>query len=276
MPLKYQVEALDQIPEPLHEFYREDNGKYVLDAEGVKPAADFERVNTALAAERKVSKQFKDAAAAWEAKIPGKNPDEIAALLERIPLLEAESQGKWDQKKHLDVLETTVKQRVAPLELELTKRQQAIVERDQVIEQYKTADRKRTIHDAVRAMAAKEGFQESAYANPEGALMLLAERHFTVNAEGHVVVSDDSKSLQPGLAVREALGELKTQHPYLLKQSLGGGATGGNNPGLTGSNPFKGNNFTARSKYIEANPDKWQSAMAQAGLTDKFQKYNPK
>lgn len=275
MALKYQVDNLEGLEDSLHSLYREDNGKYILDVEGVRPLADTERLQKALEAERKSAKGFKDQYTSWESKFSGKTPDEIAAQLERIPLLEAESQGKVDSAKHQTIVESTVKSRLAPYELEINKLKQAQAERDQQIEAYKAADRRRTIHDAVREAAAKEGFQEGTYSGAEGALMLLAERHLTVNSIGQVVVADNSP-YTPGLAVREALGEIKNQHPYLLKQSVGGGASGSNGVTGSGPNPFRGNNLSERAKYIKANPDKWEVAMKAAGLHEPMQEYKPR
>jgi len=280
MALKFQVETLEDLPETLHEYYREEGGKYFLDAEGVKPAADFDRVTNALAAERKEKKEFKDKAATWESRFTGKTPDEIAALLEKIPLLEAESQGKVDAKRLQEITETTVKQRMAPLEHELGRLRQTVAEREQEIAQFKTNERRRTLHDAVRAIAVKESFQESTYSNAEGALMLLAERHLTINESGDIVVSDESRLLTPGLGVREALVELKNHYPYMVKQSIGGGAAGSNGTASgTSHNPFKSNDMTARGKFIRDNakdPAKVEFAWKQAGLKNPYEEYKGK
>lgn len=277
MALKYQLDNLEGLHESLHEHYREDNGKYFLEAEGLKPVFEIEKVQKALDSERKNSKQFKDAASIWESKFTGKNPDEILAQLERIPVLEAESQGKVDSKKLNEIVETTAKQRMAPLEHEITKLKSAITERENEIGAYKAAEKRRTIHDAVRAVAAKEGFQDQTYASPEGTLMLMAERYLTIDSVGNVVVSDDSKVLTPGLPVREALGEIKNHHPYMLKQSIGGGA-GGNNgaPGTTSHNVFRTNNMTDRAKFIRENekdPGKIEFAWKSAGLSSPMAPY---
>lgn len=266
MALKYQIDSLDGLEENLHSLYKEDNGKYLLDVEGVKSSADFDRVNTALVSERKLSKQHKDAHSAWESKFTGKTPDQVFAELEQIPVLIAESQGKVDSKKMQEVAEITAKQRMAPLEHEITKLKQAQAERDQVIEQFKSADRRRTIHDAVRALAGKEGFQEQAYAGPEGALMLLAEKYLTINSIGEVVVAEGAKPYTEGLGLKEALGEIKQHHSYLLKPSVGGGASGNNGTSSTSNNPFKGNDLTARGKHMKENPGTWQRDMKAAGL----------
>lgn len=281
MSLKFQVENLDEIEETHHSLYREDNGKYVLDVEGARPSSDVDKLKSALDAERKLHKQFKDQYTTWETRFTGKNPDDVLAQLERIPLLEAESQGKWDAKKHQEVLETTVKQRLAPLELEKAKLAQAIAEREQVIEQYRAADRRRTIHDAVRAEAVKGGFQDTTYAGVGSPLMLMAESNLTINSVGDVVV-DENKAYASGLPVREFLGELKNHHPYMLKQSMGGGAAGGADPrgaGGSSGNPFKTNNLTERGKAMKEhakNPEKIEAMVRQAGLSSPYELHKNK
>ncbi len=270
MALKFQIDTLEGLEEGLHSHYREDNGKYILDCEGAKSIAEIEKVTTALNSERKIKKEFQDKAAVWESRFTGKTPEEILAQLERIPLLEAESQGKVDPKKHETIVETTVKQRLAPLEHEITKLRQAVVEKEQMVAQFQASDRRRTLHDAVRGIAVKEGFQETTYSNAEGALMLLAERHFTINSVGDVVVADESKLLTPGLGLREALVEIKNHYPYMVKQSIGGGAAGSpGSPGGASSNPFKSDNLTERAKFMQENkkdPSKIEFAWKQAGL----------
>lgn len=276
MVLKYTLENLEGVEENLHSLYREDNGKYVLDVEGVRSATDFDKVNNALVSERKLSKQYKDSATSWESKFAGRTPDQILADLERIPVLEAESVGKVDQKKMNEIAEITAKQRMAPLEHEITKLKQVATEKDQTIAQFQAADRRRTIHDAVRALAAKEGFQEQAYAGAEGALMLLAERYLTINTIGEVVVAEGAKPYTEGLGLKEALGEIKQHHPYLLKPSVGGGSSGNTGSGSISGNPFKSNDRTARGKFIRENPTTWQAAMKQAGLSSPDEEYKVK
>lgn len=273
MALKYTLDNLESVPESLHEHYREEGGKWFLDAEGVKPAGDFDRVQNALLAERKEKKEYKDKHAAWEIRFTGKTPDEIAAQLERIPLLEADSQKSVDKTKLNEIVETTVRQRMSPLEHENGKLKQTLAEHEQVINQFKQNERRRTLHDAVRGIAVKEGYQESAYANSEGALMLLAERNFTITDMGDVVVADESKILTPGLGLREALVEVKNLYPYLVKGSMGGGATGSNGGNGSANNPFKQNNKTARGQFMKENPDKWQKLMKDAGLETPFDDY---
>lgn len=272
MALKYQLDSIDDLPETLHEYYTESNGKYVLAVEGVKPDTEFSKVTGALNNERKTAKQLKEQLSAWQAKFEGKTADEIYELVEKIPMLEEASQGKFDKSKVDALVDAASKSRLAPVLHDLEKFKTAVAERDQRLAQYEAADKRRTIHDAIREVAAKEGFIETAYSSSDGALMLIAERFLTVDELGQVVVADDAKSLTPGLGVKEALGELKQAHPYLLKASQGGGATGSTGA-VAGNNPFKTNNMTARGQYMKANPDKWQKAMQQAGLSSPTEAY---
>jgi hypothetical protein len=273
MALKYQIESIEDLPEPVREHYREEGGKWFLDAEGLKPQADLDRVTNALTAERKEKKEYKDKAAVWETRFTGKTPDEIFAQLDRIPLLEAESQGKVDAKRLQEITETTVKQRMAPLEHENVRLKQELTEHLQQIAEFKANDRRRTLHDAVRSIAVKEGFHETAYANGEGTLMLLAERNFTIDDAGDVIVAEGSKLLTPGLRLREALVEVKNIYPYLVKGSMGGGAAGSNGANGSTNNPFKQNNKTVRGQFMKENPDKWQKLMKDAGLESPYDDY---
>jgi hypothetical protein len=282
MALKFQLDTLEGLEENLHSLYREDSGKYVLDCEGARTQADVDKVKASLDAERKLHKQFKDSYTSWESRFTGLTPEEVFAKLEQIPILEAESKGKIDAQKYQEILETALKQRMAPVELEKSKLTQAITEREQIIEQYKAADRRRTIHDAVRAEAAKAGFLEQVYVGPGSPLLMMAESNLTINSVGDVVVDDD-KAYASGLPVREFLGELKNHHSYMLKQSMGGGASGGSDPrgggGNGGGNPFKTNNMTARGQFMNEhknNPEKIQSAIRNAGLTTPYELHKDK
>jgi len=272
MALKYQLDSIDDLPETLREYYTESNGKYVLAVEGVKPDTEFSKVTGALNNERKTAKQLKEQLSAWQAKFEGKSADEIYELVEKIPMLEEASQGKFDKSKVDALVEAASKSRMAPVLHDLEKFKAAVAERDQRLAQYEAADKRRTIHDAIREVASGQGFEEKSYATPDGALMLIAERYLTVDELGQVVVADDAKGLTPGLGVKEALSELKQIHSYLAKPSHGGGATGSSGA-VAGNNPFKTNNMTARGQYIKANPDKWQKAMQQAGLNGPMETY---
>src|ERR1043165_10178163 len=120
MTLKAVYDSADAIPEALKEFYPEKDGKFqFVGLEGYKPASEVEGVQKGLNAEGGVSKKFKDSLSAWESKFTGKTLDEVAALVDRIPLLEAESKGKVDQPKIDSIVDQTVRNRTAPLDAKI-------------------------------------------------------------------------------------------------------------------------------------------------------------
>jgi hypothetical protein len=284
MALKYSLDSAEDfasLPETLQEHYVEANGKYVLQAEGVKPLADFEKVTTALSAARKDAKTIKEQYTPFEsfmANYPGKTLADIQSELERIPVLEESTKGTVSKEKLDGIIEAAAKNRVAPVERDLGAARGRVAELELVVRNYEEANRQRTISDAVREVASKDSsLHESAYAGATGALMLLMGRCLTIDeSTNRVVVADGIEGMTPGLGVKDALSELKAQHPYLVKNSFGGGASGGTGAPGGGANPFKSDNMTDRANFIKANPDKWQKAMASAGLKSPMQKYTGK
>jgi hypothetical protein len=279
MALKFQLdtaEALEQLDEPLRALYTETNGKYVLAVEGVKPLSEFEKLTTAITSERKATKAAKDLYSPWETTFQGKTPAEIQAELERIPVLEADATGKIDKSKLDAIVESTTKNRLAPVERERDTFKGKVAELENTIRNYELANKRRTIFDAVREAASKDPtLHESAYATPDAALMLLSERCLTIDDNGNVVVAEGVRNMTEGLPVKEALAELKAQHPYLAKTSLGGGASGSGS-GSGGPNPFKENNLQLRGAFIKANPLTWRKSMEQAGLSEPSQMHKGK
>src|SRR5688572_26973795 len=120
MTLKSVYDSADAVPESLREYYPEKEGKFVfVGVEGYKPASEVEAVQKALNAERSEKKTLHASLSAWETKNTGKTLDEAAQLVERIPLLEAESQSKVHAKKLDQIVADTVRNRTTPLEAEI-------------------------------------------------------------------------------------------------------------------------------------------------------------
>lgn len=278
MTLKSVYESSDDVPESLKEYYTEKEGKYsFVGVEGWKPLADYEAVNNALKNERKATKAVKDLFTPWETAFVGKTPAEIQAELERIPVLEADATGKVDKSKLQELVEVAAKNRVVPIERERDTLKGTVAELQAVIQGHETANRRRTIFDAVRDVAAKEGvFHETTYTSANGALMLLAERYFTIDdTTSTVVIAEGVPGIAGGLGVKDALAELGNQHPYLKKVSNGGGASGSTGTG-GGPNPFKADNLTDRAAHISKYPDKWEKDMKAAGLKSPMQLHGKK
>jgi hypothetical protein len=75
MPMPFQVESIDAVPEAQRSLYKETNGKFVLDVDGYE---DPTNLKSALQKEREAAKTATKQAQAWAAL--GKTPDEIQAL----------------------------------------------------------------------------------------------------------------------------------------------------------------------------------------------------
>lgn len=93
--LKFTVDSLDAVDEPLRSLYEEKDGKFALKIEGIEPV---DGLKSALAAERKRAKDFEAKVKRWESL--GKSDEEIAELLKKAEdheLSEAERKGEWDK-----------------------------------------------------------------------------------------------------------------------------------------------------------------------------------
>jgi len=92
--LKTVLETLDELPEPLKEFYAEKDGKFVLDLDGIDDHPAVVGLRNALNAQKQArAKQSEEITKLKErlAKIPEDfNPDEIATLRAKIEEYEAD------------------------------------------------------------------------------------------------------------------------------------------------------------------------------------------
>ena len=125
MPLKLQLDSIDELDETLKPLYVEKNGKFVLDAE----VEDTSALKGALQKERKAAETYSKQVKRWEAL--GKTPEDIEELLAAQVKTEedkAAKAGEWDKlrvqmnEKHQNELKAkdeTVMQMRRKLESEL-------------------------------------------------------------------------------------------------------------------------------------------------------------
>lgn len=278
MTLKAVYDSIDDVPENLKEIYSEKEGKFhFVGAEGYKSPVEVDNLAKALSAERKIIKELKAQYEPWASTFKDLTPAQIRADLDKIPLLEESASKSVDSKKIDAMVETAARNRMAPVEKARDEYKALVAERDATIAAFHAADRRRTILDAVREVASKDPtVHETAYSSPRGALMLLAEQLLTLDeTTGRVVVREDVEGIAAGLGVKDALAELKNQHPYLTKGSVGGGASGGAGGGGV-SNPFKFNDMTERGKFANQYPDKVPAMVKAAGLKNAWDLHKDK
>lgn len=261
MALKAVLDNLDGLGDDIKGEYVEKDGKFHLQVEGMKSEADFNRVNTALGAERR-----DHAATKQKFTVFGdKKPEDILAQLDRIPELEAAAAGKLDDAKINEIVETRIKTRIAPVERERDTLKTALAEKDKVIEGFTTDKRTRTIHDEVRAAAKKAKLLPEA----EDDALLLADKVMEVNESGQVVVRDQV-GYTPGIDATVWLTELQNKRPHWWGPSQGGGA-GGNrgNGGGGGDNPWTHEhwNMTQQGKILQENRSRAEQLAKSAGTT---------
>ena len=125
MAIKAVVETLEGVDEAYHSLYTERDGKFeITGVEGMKTAADTDRLSKALKSERDVSAGHKAKLAAFG----DHTPDTIEDLQSRFDdaelRLEAAGGDKGPDKEALDKLvETRAGVRIKPLERQFAKLQ---------------------------------------------------------------------------------------------------------------------------------------------------------
>jgi hypothetical protein len=230
MKLKLTYSSADEIPANFKDLYEEQNGTFRFVAiEGLKTQEDINKITTGLEKERKEHKETK---AKLGSILGDRTPEDVLALLDRIPELEA-SAGKIDDDKVNAIVESRVKVKVAPLERELTQLKTKVTESDQLIQTYQSKDKQRAIHDSVRQVASKMKVLDTAQED----VLMLAERMFEVNEDG-TVTAKDGVGVTPGVTPDVWLSEMQQKRPHWWPPTVGGGGKGSGAGGGLANNPF--------------------------------------
>lgn len=266
MAVKVIIEKLDDVPEGMREHYTEVDGKFVLGVEGAEALPAMKGLRDENAKRRISEKAATTNLSTYTTAFGTRKPDEILAILDRVPELEAAAAGKIDEVKINGMVETRVGAKLAPVQRQLQTVTTQLAERDAIIEGYQSKERTRAVHDAVReAISKSKGFQPSA---GEDAL-ILAERMFEVNEEGKVVTKD-GVGVTPGVDATVWLTDLQTKRAHWWGPTEGGGAggSGGGNRG-GGENPWRADswNMTKQAEAYKANPTRAAQLAAAAGST---------
>lgn len=263
--LKAFVAKLEDVEEGYRSLYTERNGRFELQVaiegvEGVKSYSDFANLNEALRKERKDHKGVKDKLA----PLGDRKIEDVVAILDRLPELEALAEGKVDDTKLNGLVEARLKTKLAPIERENATLKQQLQESTTLINGYKAKERKRTIDDAIRgAIAKEEGFVPTAV---EDALM-AANVLFDVNEDGAVLTRDDAMDPKSWLIA------MQSKRPHWWGPSGGGGAGGSGGRGGGGggfaNNPFTSEhwNLTEQGKLVNSDRDRAEKMAKAAGTS---------
>jgi hypothetical protein len=261
MALKAIIDKIDELPEDIKKEYVEKNGKFELQVEGMKTQADVDRLQGALIKERNDHKTVRERLGL----LGDRKIEDVLQILDRVPELEAAAAGKIDENKLNEIVEGRIKTRIAPLEREKGQLAQKVQDLSGVLEQYKTKEKVRTIHDAVREAVGKaQGFQSSAV---EDAL-LYAERMLEVGEDGRVTTRD-GVGVTPGIDAAVWLSEMQAKKAHWWGPSQGGGAGGNRNGAGTGGNPWSADNWnmTEQGRILKENRSRAEQLAKSAGTS---------
>lgn len=236
MAIKAVIDKLEDVEEGFRSLYTQVGDKFeITGIEDVTALTSVKALKTENGARRIAEKKAKDALAAY-AVLGERKPEEILAILDRVPELEAAAEGKLDEAKINSIVEGRIKTKLGPVERERDQFKLQLAQKDETINGYVAKERTRTIHDAVReAVGKQQGFQATAI---EDALM-HAERMFEVTDDGKVITKQDI-GVTPGIDAVVWLSEMQQKRPHWWGATGGGGSRGnnGNAPTPSGNNPF--------------------------------------
>lgn len=264
-PLKALYATQEEIPEAFRPLYEERGGQFhIAKIDGIKTDADVTRVQRALDSEKKDHATLKTN---WTGFFGDKKPEDIRAILDRVPELEtiAASKNINDEKLN-ELAETRFRSKLAPVEREVQTLKTALTAAEQQINNYKQQEVTRTIHDGVRGEAAKLKVVDTAMED----VLMLAERVFELDEKNQLITKDGIAGLTPGLSPSVWLTEMQQKRPHWWPASKGGGAGGGvGGGGNPLDNPFshQGWNMTKQGQVYTESPARAAQLAQVAGTT---------
>lgn len=272
MGLNLQYDKQDDIPEPHRELFTESGGKWNLTGiTGLKTQADVDRVQRNLEAERTDHKKTKDRLRVVHFdghSIVEMSDDQLRSAvtaLDGYEELKTRADGKIDDEKINQIVESRIKTKLAPVERERTLLADKLKVSEGQVETFQTKEKQRTIGDKVREAAVAASLAPTAI---EDAL-ILAERMFDITEDGRIVTRDNV-GVTPGVEADVWFTEMKPKREHWWPPSEGGGARGGRGNGGGGANPWSADNWnmTHQGDYIRQHGDEKAQQMAKmAGTT---------
>ena len=271
MALKFTLDTLEGVDDKYHDLYTENDGKFVFSGvEGVKSQEDVNRLTSALTKERNDHKSVKDRLGL----LGDRKIEDVLAQLDRIPELEAAAEGKLDDDKLNNIVESRIKTKLSPIERERDQLKARVTELETVNGELTQREITRGLHDIIR----KEGGTQKVLPEAMEDALMLAERVFERTEDGQYVVKDNV-GFTPGLEAGAWLTDLQSKRPHWWGPSSGGGAGGQRGGGGSGGpNPWsaEGWNMTEQGKILKADRSRAEQLAKAAGTSIGGQKPAPK
>lgn len=214
MPLKHTIDKLDEAPEAVRSMYKEQDGKYVLDVEGVVPKARLDEFrNNNIALQQQLDK-LKD--------VDPVKYRELMLLQNKIKERELIDKGELDQVVNLrtENMRKAHEETLGDLNSRLSKAESKL----SVL----------MIDNVAKGEAIKLGVLQTAVDD----IILRTRSQFVIH-EGAPVIKDSNGQVVYGkdgktpMSIQEWMVDLKKSAPHLFQGSVGSGAGGGNRGGTT-------------------------------------------
>jgi hypothetical protein len=243
MALATVVETLENIPEGVRPFYKEVDGKFILDAD-VESHPQVQGLRNAYRSEHEKRKSLDSEKAKfsgvdldrWERLKDFK--DEDFALIDALRNDSHKSGTNGSTTASTLDLEAEIEKRMRPVktahQAEIEKREQMLRALEAEREQVKTEMKRTRIETALTTACAEAGVLPSAVED----VVYLGQRYFKVNDAGEVIAVDssgvelfgaDGKPMRP----REWISTRGTEKAHWFPLNAGGGAGGGRFNGET-------------------------------------------
>lgn len=272
--LKTIYDTEDEIPEGLKDYYVERNGKFEIQAEGVKTQADIDRVQEGLRKEKADHKATKEKLQAFGELDPAKIPDQLAELeTVKAQLDAAIKDGKVDPEKQQATIDAHVKRALGPVEREKTQLQRdldiarkTVTERDAEKAALENSIKRGKIQGTLRDAAIAAKLIPTAI---DDAVQIGADS-FEIAEDGRILTKESS-GITAGIEAKDWFKDMQEVRPHWWPASVGGGAGGGRGGVLNrAENPWtaEGWNMTKQGQYLRANGEEKAAAAAKAaGVT---------
>lgn len=219
MPLKYQLDSLDDLDESLHSLYKEVDGKYILDADGVVPKNrldefrnnNIEHLKKIEALEENLSK-FKDV-----------DLDEIKSMREKLDQMENKDHDITDDKLN-ELLEKRFGRVKRTLEKELETKASQLEDLTGKLQSTQTQLEDFQIFGQIKAAALEAGAKKKALSDIENRARPVWKFE---NGMPRAYEGEDPLMGNDGpITISEWVGQLKEDYDFLFEASSGGGAAG--------------------------------------------------
>lgn len=261
--LDESYDSADLIPSGFEHLYTEKEGVFKLrTSTEFKTPDDVTRVQAALQKERADHAAVK----AELRKFGDRKPEDTLAELDKIEEYKLAAEGKMDEEKIEQLVESRVKSRVAPIERERDTLKTTLTEREEKLQNMEQQDNTRLIRDHMRESAVQAKVDPFSIDDA----LDFGERVLQVIDDNGTkrVVTKDNAGVTPGVDGAVLLSEMQTKRPRWWPDSNGAGTRDSNGANM-GANPFSSDawNMTAQGQLLKANPTKAEQFAKAAGTT---------